>query len=70
MKFTWTTRLTALTPLFMLLAILTAGGGHGFQLPTLVLYPIMFLFSAFSSGGWPFSLDCFNRTISIVWADS
>jgi hypothetical protein len=45
MKFTWTWRLTLLTPLTILISILTAGAGHGTPFPILFLYPITFAFS-------------------------
>jgi hypothetical protein len=38
----------------MLISIVTAGGGHGTQIPTLLCYPIFFLFDVFDSGGGPF----------------
>jgi hypothetical protein len=53
MKFTWTKRLAILTPPIMIISIMTAGGGHGTPIPTLLCYPIFFLSDAFSSGGGP-----------------
>jgi hypothetical protein len=53
MKFTWTERLTIITPLVMLISIMTAGGGHGTPLPTLLCYPGLFLFDIHDSGGGP-----------------
>jgi hypothetical protein len=35
----------------MITAIMTAGGGHGTPIPTLLLYPFFFLSSVFESGG-------------------
>lgn len=32
---------------------MTAGGGHGTPIPTLLCYPILFLSDAFDSGGGP-----------------
>jgi len=32
---------------------MTAGGGHGTPLPTLLCYPVLFLFKVFESGGGP-----------------
>jgi hypothetical protein len=37
----------------MLFSIMTAGGGHGTPVPTLLCYPIFFLFDIFKSGGGP-----------------
>ena len=37
----------------MLFSIVTAGGGHGTQIPTLLCYPIFFLFDVFDNGGGP-----------------
>jgi hypothetical protein len=37
----------------MIISIMTAGGGHGTPIPTLLCYPIFFLSDAFSSGGGP-----------------
>ncbi len=51
MKFTWTKRLAIATPLIMIISIMTAGGGHGTPIPTLLLYPFFFLSSVFESGG-------------------
>ena len=45
--------MTILTPLIMLISIVTAGGGHGTQIPTLLCYPIFFIFDVFDSGGGP-----------------
>jgi hypothetical protein len=45
--------LTILTPLIMFVSIATAGGGHGTPIPTLICYPILFLFDIFKSGGGP-----------------
>ena len=53
MKFTWAKRLTIATPLIMIISIMTAGGGHGTPIPTLLCYPVFFLSDAFSSGGGP-----------------
>jgi hypothetical protein len=53
MKFTWTKRLAIATPLIMIISIMTAGGGHGTPIPTLLCYPFFFLSDAFSSGGGP-----------------
>lgn len=53
MKLTWTKRFAILTPVIMIIAIGTAGGGHGTPLPTLLCYPILFLFDVFKSGGGP-----------------
>ena len=53
MKFKWTLRMTILTPLTILISIVTAGGGHGTPLPTLLCYPILFLSKIFESGGGP-----------------
>lgn len=44
MKFKWTLRLTLLTPLIMLISIVTAGGGHGTQVGLLLFYPVCLLF--------------------------
>jgi hypothetical protein len=41
------------TPFIMLFSIITAGGGHGTSTPTLLCYPIFFLFDIFKSGGGP-----------------
>jgi hypothetical protein len=38
----------------MIISIMTAGGGHGTPIPTLLCYPIFFLSDVFSSGGGPF----------------
>src|SRR5687768_1874416 len=51
MKFTWTKRLAIATPLTMIVSIMTAGGGHGTPIPTLLLYPFFFLSNVFESGG-------------------
>jgi len=51
MKFTWTKRLAIATPFIMIISIMTAGGGHGTPIPTLLLYPFFFLSRVFESGG-------------------
>ena len=38
----------------MLISILTAGGGHGTPVPTMLCYPIFFLLDVFKGGGGPF----------------
>ncbi len=53
MKYKWTLRLAILTLPIMLVSIVTAGGGHGTPLPTLLCYPTFFLFDVFKSGGGP-----------------
>lgn len=50
----WTLRLILFTPFAMLISIITAGGGHGTPIPTLLCYPIFFLLDVFKSGGGPF----------------
>ena len=49
----WTKRLLIVTPVIMLLSIMTAGAGHGTPIPTALFYPILFCFSIFESGGGP-----------------
>ena len=49
----WTKRLTIITSLIMLVSIISAGGGHGTQVPTALCYPILFCFRVFESGGGP-----------------
>ena len=44
MKYTWTKRLSYATPIFAVIGILTAGGGHGTPVPMLIFYPILFVF--------------------------
>ena len=51
MKDKWTLWLTLLTPVTILTSIITAGGGHGTPVPTMLCYPILFLFDIFDSGG-------------------
>ncbi len=53
MRFKWTLRLTLLTPLIMIISIVTLGGGHGTPIPTTLCYPILFLSKGFESGGGP-----------------
>lgn len=48
-KLTWTWRLTKLTPLIALVAMITLGGGHGTPVPTYILYPKLFLFHGFEN---------------------
>jgi hypothetical protein len=47
MKFKWTKRLAIWTPLFAIITIVTLGGGHGTPIPTVLLYPVVFVFNAF-----------------------
>lgn len=51
MKYTWTKRLAIATPFITMVSIMTAGGGHGTPIPTLLFYPFFFLSSVFESGG-------------------
>ena len=53
MALTWTKRLTIVTPLIVLVSMMTAGAGHGTPVPTALCYPIIFCFSVFKSGGGP-----------------
>jgi hypothetical protein len=39
-KYKWTFRFLILTPLLVILSIYLMGGGHGFYLPTIFLFPI------------------------------
>lgn len=49
----WTIRGILLTPLIMLISIVTAGGGHGTPIPIMLCYPLLFLIKEFESGGGP-----------------
>lgn len=38
-RYNWTIRFSLLTPVFLLLALLSMGGGHGWYEPALILFP-------------------------------
>ena len=38
-KYTWTTRLSLLTPVLLLISVILTGGGHGYFEPAICLFP-------------------------------
>ncbi|MCC9165602.1 hypothetical protein [Pontibacter harenae] len=40
MHYKWTSRLTLFCPVFLIIALLLAGGGHGWLEPAIILFPL------------------------------
>lgn len=60
-RYKWTKRFLILTPLFLLICMILAGGGHGFVQPIFALFP----FATFTCI-WFTELSFFNLILAIL----